>query len=76
MKTISFTEFRKNASNYFHDVEKGNVLIIVRHGKPIAEISPPSMEINQSLSWKKPGLRIAIKWNSLSDSLLKERATY
>ncbi len=30
MKTVTFTEFRKNASELFSDVEHGEVLVIVR----------------------------------------------
>ena len=44
MKTVSFTEFRKHASNLFSDVENGEKLLIVRHGKAIAEINPVSNE--------------------------------
>jgi len=40
LKTVTFTEFRKNASSLFSDVEKGETLLVLRHGKPIAEIFP------------------------------------
>jgi antitoxin (DNA-binding transcriptional repressor) of toxin-antitoxin stability system len=45
MKTVSFTEFRKHASNLFSDVENGENILIMRHGKAIAEIKPVSSEL-------------------------------
>lgn len=72
MKTITFTEFRKNASSIFSAVENGEIIVILRHGKPIAEISPPSK--SDSLpSWKKPGLRLSVKGTELSSAILEER---
>ncbi len=72
MKTVSFTEFRKNASNLFSDVEKGDRLLITRHGRAIAEVNPVS---NESLrrSWKKRGLRLSIKGAELSSAIIEER---
>ena len=72
MKTISFTEFRKHASNVFSSVEKGEVVVILRHGKPIAEIKPVSPE-EAIPSWKKPGIRLSVKGTKLSSAILEER---
>lgn len=72
MKTVSFTEFRKHASNLFSDVENGEKLVVMRHGKPIAEIKPLTEE-SRNLSWKKPGLRLSIKGAQLSSAILEER---
>jgi antitoxin (DNA-binding transcriptional repressor) of toxin-antitoxin stability system len=72
MKTVSFTEFRKHASDLFSDVEKGEKLLIMRHGKAIAEINPVSNE-SKSPSWKKPGLRLSIKGAQLSSAIIEER---
>ena len=73
MKTISFTEFRKNASGLFSDVEQGEVLVIVRHGKPIAEVSPVSSP-DSLQSWKGPALRLSVKGAGLSAAIIGERA--
>ena len=73
MKTVTFTEFRKHASGLFSEVEKGNTLLVLRHGKPIAEISPASSERRDSPSWKKPGLRLTANGASLSAAILQER---
>jgi len=40
MKTISFTDFRKKASSFITEVEHGETLVILRQGKPVAEIIP------------------------------------
>jgi prevent-host-death family protein len=72
MKTVSFTEFRKQASNLLTDVEHGEILVIIRHGKPIAEIVPVSEDL-KSPSWKKPGLRLAVKDAKLSSAILEDR---
>jgi antitoxin (DNA-binding transcriptional repressor) of toxin-antitoxin stability system len=72
MKTVSFTEFRKHASDLFSDVENGEKLLIMRHGKAIAEINPVSNE-SKSPSWKKPGLRLSIKGAQLSSAIIEER---
>ncbi len=73
MKTVTFTEFRKNASGLLSDVEKGESLLVMRHGKPIAEISPPSTEHAAPPSWKRPRPRLTIKGASLSSTILEER---
>jgi antitoxin (DNA-binding transcriptional repressor) of toxin-antitoxin stability system len=73
MKTVTFTEFRKNASGLFSEVEKGSTLLVLRHGKPIAEISPASSRQQDRPSWKRPGLRLTAKGVSLSAAILQER---
>lgn len=72
MKTVSFTEFRKHASHLLSDVEKGEMLVVIRHGKPIAEIKPLTEEPKKP-SWKRPGLRLLIKGTQLSSAILEER---
>ena len=72
MKTITFTEFRKHASSIFSAVEKGEIIVILRHGKPIAEIIPASQEAAVP-SWKRPGLKLTVKGATLSSAILKER---
>ena len=71
MKTVTFTEFRKNASVLLSDVEEGEVLIVVRHGKPIAEVSPVS---SPRPAWKDPALRLSVKGAELSAAILEERS--
>ncbi|MFC1895410.1 type II toxin-antitoxin system Phd/YefM family antitoxin [Thermodesulfobacteriota bacterium] len=72
MKTITFTEFRKHASSLFSAVEDGEIIVVLRHGKPIAEISPVSQK-DDVPSWKKPGVRLSLKGTELSSAILEER---
>lgn len=73
MKTVSFTDFRKNASGLLSEVEEGATLLVIRHGKPIAEISPVASQRGDVPSWKRPALRLTTKGASLSAAILQER---
>ena len=72
MRLVTSTEFRQNAATYFHAVEQGETIRVLRHGKPIAEIVPASSE-EKSISWKQPGLRLSVKGGYLSREILRER---
>jgi prevent-host-death family protein len=72
MKRLSFTEFRKRASEILTLVEKGETVGIVRHGKTVAKIIPAETE-EKTLSWKRPGLRLVRPGASLSKAILEER---
>ena len=74
MTTIPFTEFRRNASGMLTRVENGEVLLVVRHGRPIAEIVPVSQGEGRDPSWKRPATRLVTKGVKLSAAILKERA--
>ena len=73
MKTVTFTEFRNRASELFSDVEGGEVVIVLRHGKPVAEISPYVAGEAKELSWKRPGLRLSARGVHLARAILEER---
>jgi prevent-host-death family protein len=73
MRTVTFTEFRKHASGLLSEVEKGGTLLVLRHGKPIAEILPTSREGREIPSWKRPGLRLIGTGAGLSAAILEER---
>ena len=75
MKSVTFTEFRKHASTLIDDVEKGEIVRILRHGRPVAEISPVSGGSSETPSWKRPGLKLATKGISLSRAILQERSS-
>lgn len=72
MKTITFTEFRKNASRFVSDVEEGEIIVILRHGRPVVEMKPITQETAVP-AWKNPGLRLAVKGVSLSAAIIEER---
>lgn len=73
MTTVTLTEFRSHASGMLNRVEHGESLVVIRHGRPIAEVSPISAAAGGSPSWKKPGLRLVAKGASLSAAILTER---
>jgi prevent-host-death family protein len=72
MKVVSFTEFRKNASEVLDLVEQGATIHVTRHGKTIAKIVPAESR-GIKFSWKRAGLRLAAKGVSLSRAILDER---
>jgi prevent-host-death family protein len=72
MKTISFTEFRKHASSVLSAVEEGEIVVILRHGKPVAEIKPVVSKAAIP-SWKRPGIRLSVKGAELSSAIKEER---
>jgi len=73
MKTVTFTEFRKEASALLTEVEGGASMIIIRHGKPIAELVPYTGAMAAAPAWKQPGLRLEIGGASLAAAILAER---
>jgi prevent-host-death family protein len=69
MTTATITEFRNHIKEYFDSVEaKGEKIMIIRNGKPIAEVSP----VEEAPAEKKPTKRVKLGF-SLSDELLKDR---
>lgn len=70
MKTVNFTEFRNHASDLMTAVEHGETLLVVRHGRPIAEVSPVAA---QQPSWKRPALRLSSSGAGLAAAILEER---
>lgn len=72
MKTVTFTEFRKNASEVLDLVEKGESIRVLRHGKAIAKIVPTEAG-EAKPAWKRPGLRLVGSGASLARAVLEER---
>ena len=73
MTTVTFTDFRKRASGVLSDVEKGEAFVIVRHGKPIAELTPIRPSISHEPAWRRRGLRLVAPGASLSRAINDER---
>lgn len=73
MRTINFTEFRSNASLLLSAVEKGEIVLVMRHGKPIARILPVDMKDEDIQAWKKPALRLVTKGKNISSAIIDER---
>lgn len=72
MTKTTFTEFRKHAKTYFDSVEKGETIQVLRHGKVIAEVTPPHADAGNK-AWKKPGLKLLVPGVSLTKVILAER---
>ncbi|MFA6034126.1 MAG: type II toxin-antitoxin system prevent-host-death family antitoxin [Myxococcota bacterium] len=73
MTTVSFTEFRQHASGLLSEVEKGETVVILRHGKPIAELVPIQASSDGTPSWKRPALRLEVTGAQLSGLIVEER---
>ena len=72
MTTATITEFRNHIKEYFDSVEaKGEKIMIIRNGKPIAEVTP----LEKAPTDKKTINRVKLGF-SLSDELLKDRHEY
>ena len=71
MEYLKFTDFRNKSKNYFDQVEKGNSFIIIRKGRPIAQIIP----FNENISgWKRKIKKVKLKKNVKTlDYILSER---
>lgn len=74
MTTVTLTEFRSHASGMLTRVERGETLVVLRHGRPIAEVSPVTPQDDSQLSWKRPALRLTAKGAALSSAILEDRA--
>ncbi len=73
MTSVTLTEFRSHASGMLSRVENGETLLVLRHGRPIAEVTPIGSRKRGSPSWKKPGLRLATRGAGLAATILAER---
>ncbi len=73
MKQATFTQLRSHAKDYFDIVESGEPVLIVRNGKPIADIVPLQQDLP---SWKRRVAQpLLINGVSLSRIILEERET-
>jgi antitoxin (DNA-binding transcriptional repressor) of toxin-antitoxin stability system len=71
MREASFTEFRSQAKHYFDLVESGEVVRVLRNGKPIAEIHPIPHDLP---SWKRrPARPLVLGGTSVSSLILEDR---
>lgn len=73
MKTVSFTDFRKKASRFITEVEFGETIVLLRRGRPIAEVVPFSDKNHKTPSWKKPGICLQIPGIDLASAIIEER---
>lgn len=71
MKTVAFTDSRKRASDLITGVEHGETLVLLRHGKPVAEVVPFSDRVQRVPAWKPSGVRLRISGGDLSYAILR-----
>ena len=74
MTTVTLTDFRSHASGMLTRVEHGETLVVLRHGRPIAEVSPVIEKDSAQRSWKRQALRLSTKGAGLSSAILEDRA--
>jgi prevent-host-death family protein len=68
MKTLQFTEAKAKLSEILDEVERGEVIQITRHGKPVARIVRPEDDeqerrrraIEDIRTWKRTGRKTGI----------------
>ena len=72
MKSVTFTEFRSNASGVFDMVERGEIVRVLRHGRPVANIVPVDRPTGAA-AWQRRGLRLLVPGARLAAAVLKER---
>jgi prevent-host-death family protein len=75
MKIIAFTDSRKKASDLITEVEHGETIILLRRGKPVAEVVPFSDRPQRTPAWKQSGVRLRIRGSELTSAILEERET-
>ena len=73
MKTIQVTDFRKNTARFINQVEHGETLVLIRRGKPVAEIIPFSDRPKKIPAWKQPSIRLQLQGSDLSTAILEDR---
>lgn len=66
------TDFRNNSKEYPDKVENGDSFIIIRKGKPVANIIPFNNEIQ---GWKREHVKIKLRnRKDTLDNILQERS--
>ncbi len=73
MKTIPVTDFRKNTASFINQVEHGERLVLIRRGKPVAEVIPFSDRPQKKPAWKQSSVRLQIQGSDLSSAILEDR---
>jgi prevent-host-death family protein len=72
MKAVTSTEFRKKVFSLLDDVENGERVLVTRHGRVVAELSPPDRSTQPA--WKRAGPGLPISGAALSAAILRERS--
>lgn len=73
MRQASFAEVRNHAKTYFDLVESGEVVRVLRNGRPIADIVPVVADL-PSWKWRK-AQPLVLDGVSVSRMILEDRAS-
>ncbi len=76
MKSINLQDAKTHLSQYLHEVENGEVIVLCRHNKPIAEIraieKPTSQEQGERMFGMYDGFGVSASFfDPLPDDLLE-----
>jgi prevent-host-death family protein len=72
MQTVTFTEFRNKASGLVTAAERGETVLVSRHGRVVAVLGPVETGC-KTPSWRRSALRLSVKGEGLSAAILEER---
>ena len=72
MRAVTSTELRQNVFSLLSDVENGERVLVTRHGRVVAELSPPARSVEPA--WKRAGPRLPIAGAAVSAAILRERS--
>lgn len=67
MQTLSVREANQNFSKLISDVEKGEVIVITRHGRRVAELRPVIEDRTQDPVWRANYARMVEMLNNKPD---------
>lgn len=70
----SDTESGSHASGMPTRVERGGTPVVLRRGRPVAEVCPVTRESDGQPSWKRAALRFTAKGAELSSEIPEGRA--
>ncbi len=73
MRTVSLAEAKAHLSELLNTVEAGEEIIITRHGRPVARVSPPEKQKQPLPLGRLAALRnIAPAWTEPSVNLVRQ----
>ena len=51
MRTVNLTDFKNRLRMYVDMIKKGQVLLIMEHGKPVAQVTKPLLQNSADMSY-------------------------
>lgn len=72
MRSVTFSELRNHAREYFDAVERGQSFEVYRNGKPVALLSPARSR-RDAREWLDAWKPLDVSGVSLSEAIIAER---